>query len=115
MVKNSPSLGEIAKRISAHLKRFEKDPKINRRQEFIDGKWQDSPEGSLRGVGSFYYANASAAGRYVNVLYITYQGQSSLIKTEALAYLEWLDAGNVGTHLTFRHATEKTGKKARKR
>ena len=30
--------------------------------------------------------------------YVSYQGEASLKKAEAEAYLAWLDAGNVGRH-----------------
>jgi hypothetical protein len=80
-------LDEIASRISAHLKRFEGDPKTN-----IDR--------SGRGLFDYYGAHATRAGSYVSVTYISYQGSRTLRKDEALAYLAWLDAGGVGTHYT---------------
>lgn len=77
-------LDEIAKRINAHLKRFESDPKINTKTT-----------GNLR---RYFVAGAVASGTRIFVTYITYQGHSSLSKADALAYLAWLDAGNVGRH-----------------
>ena len=90
-------LAEIAERIHAHLKRFEKDPKIN-------------PARASHGNTRAYYCSfASASGRYVYVTYITYQGHSALPKADAEAYLAWLDAGNVGRHYEQqREAKEKT-------
>ena len=78
-------LAEIGKRIHAHLKRFEADPAIN-----------TSPNGQT--TRRFFHAGAHATGRWVSVGYISYQGDRSLSKADALAYLEWLDAGNVGKH-----------------
>ena len=77
------SLTEIANRINAHLKRFEADPKINALQH------KTRP---------YYYAGAYRAGRFVNVIYVTYQGSSSLGMSEAVRYLAWLDKGNIGRH-----------------
>lgn len=78
------TIGEIADRIRAHLGRFESDPKIN------------VPSGN--GLHPFYLANAWAAGSRVFVTYVSFQGASSLTKTQAALYLAWLDAGNVGKH-----------------
>lgn len=85
VVRNDLKLTEIAQRIDAHLERFEADPKIN---EF-DEKYR---------VHRYYHAGARRSGRYVSVCYISYQGTSQLARDEALNYLAWLDAGNVGTH-----------------
>lgn len=74
---------EIAEKIYAHLKRFEADSSINQKH---------------RGLSSYWSVGASASGRYVYVQYIAYQGSSALSKAEALAYLTWLDGGNVGRH-----------------
>jgi hypothetical protein len=78
---------EIAARIDVHLKRFEADQEINieRRCEGLTTK-------------KYYKPSAYPAGQYVAVSYSSYQGVSSLSKLEALAYLAWLDAGNVGKH-----------------
>ena len=80
-------LAEIASRIDKHLKRFEADPKIN------------ACRVSHGNTKPYFYASAYARGRYVYVGYITYQGLSHLSKEQALIYLAWLDAGNVGRHL----------------
>lgn len=82
-----PTLAEIENRIHAHLKRFERDPVINKR-------------GKRAGMMllPYFLPNAYTFGRFVRVMYVMYQGAVSLSKAEALAYLRWLDAGNVGTH-----------------
>lgn len=83
-------LKEIAARINAHLKRFEADREINKPGPPVNGHQQLHP---------YYHANAGYhGGRYVRVLYISFQGSSTLTRDEAVAYLAWLDAGNVGTH-----------------
>lgn len=86
-----PKLAEIAERISVHLKRFESDTGDINRDEHGHGV-------NGRGLRPYYLAQAVAVGSRVFVQYISYQGHSSLKKNEALAYLEWLDAGNVGRH-----------------
>lgn len=74
-------LSDIAERIQKHLTRFEKDPAINKGDKF----------------GSLYYcARAMARGSRIFVTYISYHGSASLSRDEALEYLAWLDAGNVG-------------------
>ena len=78
-------LDEIARRISGHLRRFEKDPKINAR----DSKY---------GTTAYYHAGAFRSGSRVGVRYVSYQLLRYLTKAEALRYLAWLDAGNVGKH-----------------
>lgn len=88
-------LAEIASRINAHLKRFEKDPVINATDE--------------RGLRDYHWATAYSSGRTVCVRYISYQGRTCLTKTQAGIYLEWLDAGNVGRHWeALKAAKEKT-------
>ena len=84
-----PKLAEIATRIHAHLKRFEADPKINR--------YKDADR-HQRGLHPFYWSGAYVGGSRVGVRYISYQGATCLTKQEALGYLAWLDAGNVGKH-----------------
>jgi hypothetical protein len=77
---------EIAERIDKHLSRFENDPEINKPLDNTDRPL-------YRGSGAFY-----GAGRYIGVRYISYQGSSNLTKSDALEYLKWLDAGNIGKH-----------------
>lgn len=84
---------EIAARINVHLKRFESDPAIN------------------QGEGGQPYFNASAGyfgGRYMYVIYVSYQGRSTLSRADALAYLAWLDAGNVGKHFKQQRESART-------
>lgn len=88
-------LADIAARIYAHLKRFEADHAISRR------KWTDG-QGRERENTLYYHPGARAAGSRVSVTYVTYQGDSCLTKADALAYLAWLDAGNIGTHYEWR-------------
>lgn len=79
-------LEEIAERINAYLVRFEKDPKLNKRDP------------SRANTTPFYNAHAFRAGRYVRIMYVSYQGIGSITKQEAEQYLAWLGAGNVGKH-----------------
>lgn len=78
-------LDEIAKRISQHLRRFERDPKINT----VDAR---------SGLKSYYFAGAGRAGPRLSISYVNYQGSTTITKEDALEYLAWLDAGNVGRH-----------------
>ena len=78
-------LRDVAAAISAHLKRFEKDPEINKPREI--GK-----------LHPYYNAYAWDAGRWVAIKYVSFQGYHNLTKDEAVRYLAWLDAGNVGKH-----------------
>ncbi len=80
-----PKLKDIAAKIDAHLKRFEADPKIN----------TSATRSSIR---PYYGAGAGVAGAYVSVTYVSFQGARTLDRDEALRYLAWLDAGNVGQH-----------------
>jgi hypothetical protein len=80
-----PKLAELAVSIRAHLKRFELDPVINRK----NGEHNLSP---------YYGVGANSSGNRVLVTYVAYQGHSGLTRTEAERYLVWLDAGNVGRH-----------------
>lgn len=84
----SPKLADIAKRIDAHLKRFEADPVINLKYT----------EGHRKGLHPYYLAMACPSGNRVWISYVNFQGGTGLTKTEALDYLAWLDAGNVGSH-----------------
>lgn len=70
------NLSEIAAKISAHLNRIEE---------------------SHKELG-WYCARSYVRGRYVAVMYKSYQGASNLTKDEAIAYLDWLDAGNDTAH-----------------
>lgn len=78
-------LDEIAKRISAHLKRFEANPEINKLA-------------SGRRIHPFYNAGARRAGSKIAITYVSFQHTSKISKGQAEHYLAWLDAGNVGEH-----------------
>lgn len=96
MAERRPTLKELAARISAHLTRFEWDPTINRR---------------VQGLQPYYRAGAwYTGGAKILVKYIAYQHGTYLTRTEAEAYLTWLDAGNVGTHYSVlrKHGQTKT-------
>jgi hypothetical protein len=82
-------LGDIAARIRAHLQRMETDPALNKQ----DDKYKTQP---------FYCANAYAAGRYVGVVYVSYQGATNLSKADALAFLSLLDSGQNVKHYALR-------------
>jgi hypothetical protein len=82
-------LAEIASAIDKHLKRFEADPEINQYKDAI--RYQDK-------LHPYWKSGAWAAGRYVYVSYVSYQGSSHLTKDEAMTYLVWLNSGNVGRH-----------------
>jgi hypothetical protein len=77
-------LQEVADRIRGHLKRIESDSALNRVND--------------RGYELLWCSGVSASGARVFVTYVSYQGQSSLTKAEALFYLGMLDAGFVGRH-----------------
>jgi hypothetical protein len=79
------TLAEIAERINAHLKRFETDPQINKR----DSTYRLLP---------YWNAYARLSGNRVRITYISHQGDSSVCRQDAEKYLAWLDAGNVGHH-----------------
>ena len=77
-------LNEITKRINKYLERLEADPAIN----------------AIKSSGHhpYYNANAHCSGSRIFVAYVNYNGYFSLTKEIAIKYLEWLDAGNAGTH-----------------
>lgn len=85
-------LTEIANRISVHLARFEADKKINK---------------LTNGTSPYYHSHAYRGGKFVCVRYVLYQCTSSLTREQALAYLAWLDDGNVGKHFKFLQAAGK--------
>ena len=82
-------LKEIAAEITKYLKSFE-------------------AENNDKTFASMYYNSfATNAGRYVQIIYVSYQGYSSLTKQEALEYLEWLREGNVGRHYDLNYRERK--------
>ena len=84
-------LKEIAARIDAHLKRFEADPAINK----IIVHWE------MR-LSTYFLAGCAANGGWISICYVSYQGSTCIRGKEALAYLAWLDAGNIGQHYAMR-------------
>ena len=92
-------LKEIAARIDAHLKRIERDLRLNPSQKYDRERgWVDDPSGD--GLRRYFNAWAMRTGNRISVVYVSYQGASTLTKAEALRYLEWLDAGNIGKHFS---------------
>lgn len=86
--------------ISTHLRRFERDPAIN----ITDPKYK---------VRAYYGAFATFVNRNnIHVQYVSYQGQSRLTLDEALAYLAWLDAGNVGSHAIMAYRAKQAAREA---
>ena len=67
---------EIAQRIDAYLRRFEKDDNTK----------------------IYYGPLAYASGGWVIISYVRYHPRTSLRKQDAERYLAWLDAGNTGRH-----------------
>jgi hypothetical protein len=76
-------LAEIATRIAAHLHRIE---------------FAQPDRGSAK--SGYWNTCVRPAGSRIAVCYISYQGSSKLTKADAIEYLAWLDAGNVGRHWT---------------
>ena len=76
---------EIATEINRALTRWERDPALNP----ADPTYHTKP---------YCMARAFASSNRVFVVYVGYQGSCSLTKAQALAYLEWIRAGNVGSH-----------------
>lgn len=91
-------LQQIAARIDEHLKRFESNPRINKRDR------KDS-------LLPYWCTSAVASGSRVLVCYISFQGSSSMKKSEAEEYLKWLDEGNVGTHYEYNRTKKGNSKK----
>ena len=79
---------ELAQRISAYLSKWEADR----------GGVNKSLDGKAGGLRWYYNAGAHAAGRYVRICYVSYQGSRALTKDEAELYLAALDDGFIGTH-----------------
>ena len=77
-------LKDIAERINAHLKRLEADASWNKKDE--------------RGLSKLWNSHACASGNRVFCTYVSYQGDCSLTKSDAMKYLEKLDAGYKGRH-----------------
>ena len=89
----TPKLAEIAERIAAHLRRFEASPAIN------------APRDGRR-INAYHNPSAFVRGSRIGVGYVSFQSETCLTKPEALAYLAWLDAGNVGRHFEQQRAAQ---------
>lgn len=87
---------ELGQKIDRHLKRIERDPKLNPGRRF--DKEKDAWIPDEMGVRDYYGANAHGDRHRVRISYITYQAASFLPIEDAEKYLAWLDAGNVGSH-----------------
>jgi hypothetical protein len=86
---------DLAKRINAHLVRFEGDPKINK---------PIKPGSELH---PYYHASAwYPGGGYVSISYVNYQGFSSVKRVVAEEYLRLLDEGYVGKHYNIKLKVE---------
>jgi len=77
----------LARRIDAHLKRFEADPVIN----------AERPQGGMM-LAPYYQPCAWHGYRGIAIRYIDFQGTSHLSKAEAERYADLLDGGFVGRH-----------------
>ena len=84
----------VGKRIEAYLERFEDDPVISPEIVIDRGGYSETTR------GGFYGQHVSHSHRQIAIRYSYRPGiWYDLSYRVALAYLEWLDAGNVGTHL----------------
>lgn len=79
---------EVADKIDAHLKRWEADKRGVNRDDRRDGA----------GCRPYYCAGSWAAGGWVCICYVSYQGVSKVRAEQAEKYLRWIEAGNVGRH-----------------
>lgn len=98
-------LAEVAAKIDEHLKRLEKDPKWNVRKSVDDKHHLSLPR--------LWNSGAWVAGRYVLVIYVSYQGHAALSKSEAVEYLQWLDAGNKGQHYVMKYEKAAAGSRTK--
>lgn len=92
---------EVAEKINEHLRRFERDPQINIRRKYDreTRAWVVVEPKDPSGLGLYFNAGAYPTGNgRVGVVYICYQGASTLPLAEAEVYLAWLDAGEIGRH-----------------
>lgn len=94
------TLINIACDIAAHLKRFAGDLRINRPVSIAsDPTTLQSP---------YMFTSVSSQRGSVWVVYDNMRGGHRLTRAEAEAYLAWLDAGNVGTHLDMAKSAKST-------
>ena len=92
-----PKLGEIADRITAHLQRFEADPTLRETQN------TDGPR-----FVRFNTPSAKPGGGRIRIKFVNtgLTAGVTLLKGQAIQYLAWLDAGNVGTLDDWRRAVK---------
>jgi hypothetical protein len=90
-----PTLNEIADRITAHLRRFERDPAINTERGVERAGFEPSA------LKPYYMPGAWRSGARVRVKYLGYRDGTPLSREEAEAYLAGLDKGFVGRHFEF--------------
>ena len=87
-----PTHADIAAAIKGHLQRFEADPDVNK------GKPGQVPPVAA-GAARFQGVSATPKGvDQVRIVYHDVTNAADLTQDEAQAYLDWLDAENVGTH-----------------
>lgn len=92
-----PKLGEIADRITAHLQRFAADPKLRETQNISGPR-----------VTRFSAPSAKPGGGRIRLRFVD-TGLTAgvcVFKGQAIQYLAWLDAGNVGTLDDWRRAVK---------
>lgn len=87
-------LTTIAKRITSAMKKLEADDEWNR------GEGEDLAAEPRRKL----YKPTARRGQRSAILisHVSFQGPISYPKAEAVAYLEWLEAGNKGTMFEFK-------------
>lgn len=84
-------LATVAKRIQAHLLKLE-----------ADEEWNASADASSI-TSRLYHPRAMRGQRSaIKIIWRSFQGGISYPREEAVAYLEWLDAGNKGTVYDYR-------------
>lgn len=86
-------LREIASRIGAHLERFEADPDICFGASM---------------AAKYVRPDVYATRTCLQIRYVSVREYRQLTKADAIDYLAWLDAGNVGTHWDWLSEMEKT-------
>lgn len=71
------TLRQIAADIDRYLKCFERDARVS----------------GLKGAGAYYMGGAR-----IRITYVSREGGTTLTRSRAIAYLDWLNAGGVGRH-----------------
>jgi hypothetical protein len=85
---DGPKLGEICQRLQAHMDRISADPQLN--------QFTCRPRTQAGGIAPFRNASARRAGALCRIVLPGFGSPFNIDRAHALAYLEWLDAGNVG-------------------